>query len=263
MRLEVLISCMHQKDHSIIERTNIQSDVIVVNQCNTDKYEEWTFTNKNGEECRAIFISTTERGLSKSRNMAIQYAAGDICLICDDDEVFEDDYVDKILNTYRDNPTQSIIAFRLKGITYTSFPNNKKRITFPGILRIASQQISFKLKDITTNRIKFDTKMGSGTGNGGGEENKFLLDCHKNNLKIIYVPQDIVTINNNSVSSWFHGYSDKFFVDRGWSNKHLLGFPLGILYSIYWAITHHWIYKKESTLLNALRHLVIGTFQNR
>ena len=47
MTLNILISCMHQ-DKNIIERSNVQSDVVVINQCNENKREEFTFTNKNG-----------------------------------------------------------------------------------------------------------------------------------------------------------------------------------------------------------------------
>lgn len=40
MTLNILISCMHQKDASIIKRSNVQSDVVVVNQCDHDSIEE-------------------------------------------------------------------------------------------------------------------------------------------------------------------------------------------------------------------------------
>ena len=88
MTLEVLVSCMHQTDISIIKRSNIQSDVLVINQHDVNDYQEYEFTNKRGEVCKARIISTTERGLSKSRNMAIAKSVGDICMICDDDEFF-------------------------------------------------------------------------------------------------------------------------------------------------------------------------------
>ena len=83
MTFNILISCMHEKDTSIIERSNVQSDVVVVNQCDLDSVEEFDFVNKKGKTCHAKFINTTERGLSRSRNMAICNAWGDVCLICD------------------------------------------------------------------------------------------------------------------------------------------------------------------------------------
>lgn len=96
-----ILSRMHQKDASIIERSNVQSDVVIINQCDRNDIEDFDFINKKGRKCHAKFISTTERGLSKSRNMAIRNAWGDICLICDDDEWIADDSEDKILKAYK------------------------------------------------------------------------------------------------------------------------------------------------------------------
>ena len=71
MTLTLLIACIHEKDTSIIERSNVQTDVVVVNQCDHDSVEEFDFVNKKGRTCLAKFICTTERGLSRSRNMAL------------------------------------------------------------------------------------------------------------------------------------------------------------------------------------------------
>ena len=100
MKLIVLISCMHEKDHSIIERSNVQTDVVVVNQCDKDSVDEFDFKNKQGENCHAKFINTTERGLSRSRNMALLNSWGDVCYICDDDEILQDDYENIIMKAY-------------------------------------------------------------------------------------------------------------------------------------------------------------------
>lgn len=70
-KVVVLLSCMHQKSHSIIARAHIQTDAVIINQCHTDSIEEFFFKNLKGVNCRVVFISTTQRGLSNSRNMAI------------------------------------------------------------------------------------------------------------------------------------------------------------------------------------------------
>lgn len=113
MTFNILISCMHQADTSIIERSNVQSDVVVVNQCDHDSVEEFDFVNKKGKTCHAKFICTTERGLSKSRNMAIRNAWGDVCQICDDDEWLADNGEEVILRAYAENPDAALIAFSL------------------------------------------------------------------------------------------------------------------------------------------------------
>ena len=41
-KLEVLISCMHQKNLSIAERTGVRTDTLIINQCPGDCPEAGT-----------------------------------------------------------------------------------------------------------------------------------------------------------------------------------------------------------------------------
>ena len=41
MSVEVLVAAIHQKDHSLLEKMNIQSDVIVGNQCDRNEIESF------------------------------------------------------------------------------------------------------------------------------------------------------------------------------------------------------------------------------
>ena len=59
MTFNLLIACMYEKDTSILERSNVQSDVVVVNQCNHNSVEEFDFVNKFGRTCHAKYINTT------------------------------------------------------------------------------------------------------------------------------------------------------------------------------------------------------------
>ena len=127
MTLEVLISCMHQDDASIIKRTQVQSDVLVVNQCSINKQEHFNFRNVKNEVCQAHVIYTTERGLSRSRNMAIYNAISDICLICDDDEVLEDSYVKTIISAFEQHPNIDVLTFKVHSPRKYSYPIKEKK----------------------------------------------------------------------------------------------------------------------------------------
>lgn len=164
MNLEVLLSCMHQKDMAIVERSRIQSDVLVINQCDRNGRVE---TTSNGNRFR--MISTTERGLSRSRNKALEHACGDICLICDDDEIFEEGYREAILKAFEENPKADIITFALHHPT-RQFPKHRKRLGYIGALQSCSFQIAFRRERVLEKNIRFDVEMGSGAGNGGGGE---------------------------------------------------------------------------------------------
>jgi glycosyltransferase involved in cell wall biosynthesis len=222
---------MHQKDISIVERSNIQTDAVIVNQCDQDKIEKFSFINKRGKECHVKFIYTTERGLSKSRNMALRNCSADICVLADDDECFFDDYEDKILSAYNEHPEVALIAFSLirndiKG--GKKYPTIEKKLSFKQIFSTSSIQLTFK-RSID---VFFDEKMGSGTGNGGGEENKFMFDVRRKNIKMWYVPSVIATVNPSD-SQWFKGYDDQYFKNHGWASRRVLGSVLSLIYCSY------------------------------
>ena len=107
-----LISCMYQ-DKSIVSRTKVQTNAVVVNQCDEENVSEYDFTNSYGKTCHVKFISTRERGLSRSRNMAIRNCDDDICIICDDDEELCEGYENLILEGYQYYPSAAVVTFKL------------------------------------------------------------------------------------------------------------------------------------------------------
>ena len=93
MKLDVLLSCMHQQDDKLVRASRLVGDVVVINQCDREDYREYPTATGT-----ARMFSTRQRGLTKSRNMAIGQSAADICLLCDDDEQFVSGYEEKILS---------------------------------------------------------------------------------------------------------------------------------------------------------------------
>ena len=86
-RVQVLASVMHQPDDSILEKLNIQSDAIIINQCDRNRIEKKDYHGK-----KVLWMDFAERGVGLSRNTAFMRADADICIFADDDEQFEDGY---------------------------------------------------------------------------------------------------------------------------------------------------------------------------
>ncbi|MDE6860122.1 MAG: glycosyltransferase family 2 protein [Duncaniella sp.] len=265
MTVEVLISCMHQSANELITRSNIQSDVLVINQCDENSEERFEFVNHENKTCIARVINTTERGLSKSRNLAIKNAIGDICLLCDDDEILENDYVYKIKSAFNNHPNFSVISFRFNMpsnyyMTKT-FWNESKVINYKTALKISSWQIAFRKKDITLNNIHFDEKIGSGVTKAGGEEKIFLHNCLSYNLKVMYVP---ITIGNMTfqASQWVDNiFSPEYFIDWGYYTKRLKGGSLGAtILSLLFAIKKHPEYTHKCSFHKAFTSMLKGIY---
>lgn len=268
MRIEVLISCMHQTDFSIISKSNIQTDAIVINQCDIDKIEEFNFVNLKGENCHVKFISTSERGLSKSRNMAIKNATGDICLICDDDETFEDDYAEKINEAFNQFPEYSVFAFKflMPDNYYMSktFWSDSKQLDYKTALKVSSWQIAFKRQAIVDSKIHFDEKIGSGVTKAGGEEKIFLHDCLKENLKLRYIPECIGKMSFKG-SQWVDFlFTKPYFIDWGYYTRRLKWGRIGALaMSVIFALKKRKDYKDKCNLASAFLNMVYGVFLKR
>jgi len=209
LTVEVLISAMYLDDIEIVNRTNIQTDAVVINQCNIDEYKE--FSHKTST---VKLFSSTDRGLSKSRNKAIELATGDICLFCDDDEYLYNGYKDIILKAYSELPNADIIVFKFL------YPGKKygisiKKIGFLNSSSISSVELSFKRKSIVDSQIKFNHNFGSGSIYSAGEENMFIYDCLNKGLQIYYYPLEIGKLLDGEGSKWFRGFNEKYFFDKG------------------------------------------------
>lgn len=262
MKLVVLISCMHQNDASIATKSNLQTDAVIINQCDRECVEILPFINKKGEQCHVTFICTKERGLSNSRNMAIKNACNaDICYMCDDDEYLVDDYEDIIMEAHNRLPNVSVITFSLVRKNY-AYPAKEHRVGIKQILKTSSVQTTFKRKDILNHNIGFDPKMGSGSGNGGGEENKFLMDCKRSGLLIWYVPQIIAEVKSED-SQWFHGFTEDYYKNISWANRRILGTFLGAIYMLYWVLFRRKAYNQELSLFMILKSCYVGFFEKR
>ncbi len=255
MQLEVLISCMNQKDTSIVQRSKLSGDVLIINQCEKEVQEQIYIGNQ-----RIRMVSTKQHGLSNSRNLAIHLSDRDICLLCDDDEVFEEDYISIIVTSFEELEDADIIAFDVN-YKMTRLKPKLQKVCWLNSLKLSSVQLAFRRERIIEKKIYFDSNMGAGSGNGCGEENKFLWDSLKNGLCIYYVPKTIASLSQGD-SSWFNAYDETFFYQRGAATRYMMGFFLSILYGIYYLAVKYMLYRRNISLLHAFVALFKGILKN-
>ena len=104
MKVEVLASVMNASLPETVQHMNLQSDAVIINQCDRLGQEEMQISQGNGEARTIRFYRFPERGIGRSRNEAILRARGDICLFSDADIVYEDGYETAILAEFERNP---------------------------------------------------------------------------------------------------------------------------------------------------------------
>lgn len=256
MKVEVLLSCMNQKDRAIINRSNLEkTHTLVVNQCDITQER---IIEQTPYLC---WLDTPTQGLSVSRNLALANTKADIAIIADDDEVFENNLSEKVTEVYKNLPQADIIIFSLSN-TRIKFGNRPRKLSKWELLKVVSVRITFKIDVIRNNKITFDPLLGSGSGNGSGEENKFLLDCYKKGLQIYFSPCTIAYLDKSSKSLWFRGYDEKYFFLRGQSTRYIFGFWFACVYGIYFLVFKHKEYSKDISIFKAAGNLFLGILKN-
>lgn len=211
MKIQVLVATMHQTDHSLLEKMNIQTDAIVGNQCDRNEVEDFEW---NGH--RIKYLSFAERGVGLNRNNALMRSDSDICLFADDDMVYVDGYPELIEKAFTENPKADVIVFNL--IEKDSQRKQISKVTKVGYLnylRYGTARVAFKLAPVKAQGIYFNQCFGGGTEHAHGEDNLFLTACLKNGLKIYAVPVEIAELKDERPSSWNTGYDDKYLIDQG------------------------------------------------
>jgi glycosyltransferase involved in cell wall biosynthesis len=235
---------------SLLDVMNIDSDCVVVSQCNKDNKE--TFSYK-GHCINAIY--STERGLSKSRNLALKYADADIVIIADDDICYVDGYSKKIIEAYDKINNADIITFKVR--RDKKYFIGIKKLNKIWVHKITSYEITMrlnKIKDIHFNEI-------FGTGSGcflHGEENIFLTDCVRKGKRIYYYPQMIAgLLENERPSTWFAGYNKKYFIDQGALYYNLSKY-LVYFYVLQFAFRKYKLYKGHFGVMTVLYYMMKG-----
>lgn len=211
MKIQVLVATMHQTDHSLLEKMNIQTDAIVGNQCDRNEIEEFEW---NGHKIQ--YLSFAERGLSQNRNNALIRADADVCLLADDDMVYDNNYAQTVEEAFNNHPDADVIIFNIKEPVIQRYVIQKTmKVNYLNYLRYGSVRIAFKLQSVREHAITFNQCFGTGTPRGFGEDNLFLTACLNNKLRIYAIPQSIASLTEERDSTWFKGYDEKYFKNKG------------------------------------------------
>ncbi|WP_181390615.1 glycosyltransferase family A protein [Sphingobacterium athyrii] len=246
---------MNRSDDSFLKNMNVGDDYVVVNQIATDCLV-------NYQRDSSIFVSLNEKGLSRSRNKAIQCASGDIGVIADDDLTYVSNYQEIINKAYAENQDADIIIFKANSFGSNvrklhDFGKNSRRLSFFDILKVSSVLITFRVQSIKDNNIYFDERFGSGSGSfSSGEENIFLKDCLDKGLKVYYYPAIILNIDL-SESSWFKGFNKDYFISKG-ALFNILFNNFSMFYSLIFLLKNYKKFGSELTFGQKIKCMVEG-----
>lgn len=213
MKIEVLVATMNQKDLGIYRRMNLRTDAVFANQADMYSYEEFVDNNRTIK-----MITTAERGVGKNRNNALMYATGDICIFGDDDMRYIDNYEEIVMQAFNKLPKADVIIFNIETVgveTRSRRLNNQiKRVHIFNCLNYGAGRIAVRRETLMKKNIWFSLLYGGGAPYSSGEDSLFLTEAIRKGMKIYTYPVKIADIEQGT-STWFNGYTAKYFEDKG------------------------------------------------
>ena len=135
-------------------------------------------------------INSLEKGLSKSRNLALQNATGRLCIITDDDVIFKPDFDTAIVNAFNKNTKAAVITFRAEkaaGVLYRKYPVQRE-VADSNRERLGVMSIEMVLNKALISSM-FNERFGLGAQFSMGEEALFLNDVYKKGGMIVTEPE--------------------------------------------------------------------------
>lgn len=219
MTLETLVSAVKENTTTLASKMKLESDAIVINQCNVNVSELYEYQGH-----RILCLSFNEKGVGLSRNSALMRATADIILFSDEDIVYAEGYAKKVLQAFSERPYADMLLFNMdvtqERATYHT--DHEFRVHRYNCGRYPTYSFAIRREILHQKNITFSLLFGGGAKYSNGEDSIFIRDCIKSGMRVYALP---ITIGKEVArpSTWFHGYTEKFFFDRGVLYQYLYG----------------------------------------
>jgi glycosyltransferase involved in cell wall biosynthesis len=218
-RLQILISAVNKDPEELLKSMNLESDAVLVNQLIGKEAPGWLLESDqvmDFDTFSAMVLNRREKGVGLSRNTALRYADREIIQFSDDDIVYDEGYGDRILSEFDAHPEADILLFNVKAQEGRETYWNKDfaKVSWLNYGRYPAYAICARREKLVGSGVKYSHMFGGGAPYMNGEDSLFLHDCLKAGLKIYRTPVSLGK-EKTSESTWFKGYTEKFFFDRG------------------------------------------------
>jgi len=217
--LEMIISAVDQNVTTLAAAMNVECDAIIINQCHEYAYSEYAY-KKHKIRC----FHCDERGVGRSRNIGLTHCEKDIILFSDEDIVYKDNYAKMILEQFDKHPKADMLMFNVKQSEgrETYYNTRFGRVRWYNYGRYPAYSIAVRKESILKAGVTFSRFFGGGAKYSNGEDSLFIKECLDKKLKIYHTNLTIGSEIGRK-STWFDGYTDKFFFDRGVLYHYLYG----------------------------------------
>ncbi len=191
--ISFLIATMHRDSLRFLDAMFPHHDwrdlnLVIVNQSKTKQLHS-PYSNH-------CIVNSTEFGLSKSRNLALEYCKTSFGLIADDDVIYTENCVEIIYQALQDFKNFALYTFQSldqdlslrKDYLPCSQQLQSHRINY----KVTSFEMLVNVSQLKSSKLSFNEHFGLGANFPSGEEEIFLAKLLKLDLKWCYIAQPIV-----------------------------------------------------------------------
>ena len=222
--LQILVSAVDKDPVDLVTKMNLQTDAVIVDQILTEEAKKRLgflgasdeTINVNGLKVRVL--KRSEKGVGLSRNTALLNSSEEALIIQfgDDDIVYDDGYQELVLREFEKHPEADVLLFNVKAQVgrETYWNDDFAKVTWYNYGRYPAYAICARRDRLIESGVRYSLLFGGGAPYMNGEDSLFLHDCLKQGLAI-YRTTVAIGYEKNGESTWFKGYNEKFFYDRG------------------------------------------------
>ena len=263
MRLNILISTHNNKVANIPSLfLPYREDVSYIISYQYDNEESLALIPKEFKRDDVMFLPMQGLGLCKNRNNALIHADGDIALIADDDVRYTNEYLDKVIEVFKNNPATDVALFKIK--TRDDEPPMKRYPLTGGRYKVvkgyypSSIEMAVRVSSVK-GKVYFDERFGLGSEYlNSGEEEVFIKDCMKNSLRLDFFPYYIVEHSYQSTGK--NLYQPKSLRSRGAVSSYLHGLSAYLRMIKFSILT---VLRGRSNIFAMLKHTIWGVAYER
>lgn len=208
-RIEFIVATTGQENLNFAKKMNLQAPTVITNQCGRYQIHQ---------EDNIVMVGTPTCGVGVNRNIGINLTDAEYALITDDDMVFYDNAIDILNQALGLHPDADVIIFGFDYVKDSKIVRKRmqksEQVKLYNCLNYGICCALVKISSIRKNNISFTMLFGGGCLYGSGEDSLFYLECVRKKMKI-YTYAESVGMNQYRESTWFKGYNDKFFYDKG------------------------------------------------
>lgn len=255
-RMQILVAAVNQDKNTLPESMNLQSDAVIVNQCGRKGTDTFLWKGHT-----ILWIDSDERGVGRSRNRALKAADHEFLQFADDDIRYYDGYVEKLEKEFDSHPEADVFLCDIdrpeerKGQLNTTY----HKINWTNYGRYGTWAICARTDVIKREKISFSKLFGGGAHYSAGEDSLFLHDCLKSGIRM-YSQPIVLGAESDRPSTWFHGFTDKYFFDSGVLYYFLYG-PMAIPFGARFVLKYRNEFRSDISLIHGFQLICAGVLR--